>query len=94
MKYRFLPLAERDFQDAVDFYESSQQGLGADFACEISGAIERILQYPDGWERVSSNARRCLTLRFPYEVIYAVEHNVVLILAIANQHRKPGYWKH
>ena len=94
MKYRFLPLAERDFQDAVDFYESSQQGLGADFAFEVSGAIERILQYPDGWEMISANARRCLTLRFPYEVIYAVEGDILIILAIANQHRKPGYWKH
>lgn len=93
MKYRFLPRAEIDFQEAVDYYETCQQGLGAEFAFEVSRSIERILQYPDGWERISANARRCLTLRFPYEIIYAVEDNTVIVLAIANKHRRPGYWK-
>ena len=93
MKYRFLPQAELDFQDAADYYEHCQKGLGAEFAIEVSRAIERILQYPAGWEKISANARRCLTLRFPFEVIYVIEDDIVLILAIANQHRKPGYWK-
>lgn len=93
MKYRFLPAAEIDFQDAIDYYEGCQSGLGTEFAFEVSCAIERILTYPEGWERITANARRCLTLRFPYEVIYAVEDKMVLILAVANQHRKPGYWQ-
>lgn len=48
MKYRFLPQAELDFQDAADYYEQCQKGLGAEFAAEVSRAIERILLYPAG----------------------------------------------
>jgi plasmid stabilization system protein ParE len=33
-----------------------------------------------------------LIQRFPYGVVYAVEGNDVIILAIAHLHRKPGYW--
>ena len=93
MNYRFLAGAEIDFQDAVDYYESCRDGLGAEFALEVSSALERILQYPSGWEQISENCRRCLTLRFPYELIYVIEDGYVLIVAVANQHRKPGFWK-
>ena len=93
MKYTFLPSAEIDFKDAVDYYENCRAGLGSEFAFEVSSAIDRILQYPDGWECVTENSRRCLTLRFPYELIYATENDHVLILAVANQHRHPDFWK-
>ena len=93
MKYCFLPAAEMDLKDAVDYYENCREGLGREFAFEVSFAIDRILQYPDGWECVTENSRRCLILRFPYELIYTLENNYILILAIANQHRHPNSWK-
>jgi len=74
MKYGFLPAAEMDFKDAVDYYENCRAGLGNEFAFELSSAIDRILQYPEGWERVTENSRRCLMLRFPYELICALEN--------------------
>jgi len=30
---------------------------------------------------------------FPYVVIYAVAGNEIIIVALANTHRKLGYWK-
>jgi len=93
MSYRFLPLAECDLSHAVDYYERCQSGLGTEFLIEIRQTISRIMEYPDGWTQVSVNARRCLTNRFPYEIIYAIENGTVLILAVANQHRHPDYWK-
>lgn len=35
MIYRFLPQAEQDLNDAVDYYETCQSGLGTDFLIEI-----------------------------------------------------------
>lgn len=93
MTYRFLPKAEIDLNSAVDYYESCQSGLGTDFLLEVHNAITRILKYPDGWTEVSANCRRCLTNRFPYEIIYAIEDDSILILAVANQHRHPDFWK-
>ncbi len=93
MKYRFLPKAEIDLNEAVNYYEKCQPGLETDFLIEVHKSIERILQYPDGWTEVSVNCRRCLTNRFPYEIIYSIENDFILILAVANQHRHPDYWK-
>ena len=93
MTYRFLPKAEIDLNDAVDYYDNCQQGLGTDFLVEVSLTISRIMEYPDGWTEISANSRRCLTNRFPYEVIYSIDGNTILILTIANQHRHPDFWK-
>ncbi len=94
MKYRFLPTAEAELNDAVDYYESCQPGLGTDFVIEIYNTIERIIEYPLGWTQVSKGCRRCLTGRFPYGLIYSIEpNNSILIVAVMNLHRQPDYWK-
>jgi plasmid stabilization system protein ParE len=93
MTYRFLPKAEIDLNHAVDYYERCEAGLGTDFLIETHNTIDRILEYPESWTEISSNCRRCLTNRFPYEIIYSVEGDVILVLAVANQHRHPDFWK-
>jgi len=93
MIYRFLPKAEIGLNDAVDYYESCQAGLGTDFLLKVHQTISRIVEYPDGWTEVSSNCRRCLTNRFPFEIIYSIQDDFILILAVANQHRHPDFWK-
>jgi len=37
--------------------------------------------------------RRCRLHRFPYSVIYTQDGADILVLAVAHQHRKPGYWR-
>lgn len=93
MNPRFLPKAEIDLIDAVDYYETCQTGLGTDFLIEVHNTVARIVEYPDGWTEVSANYRRCLTNRFPYELVYTIKGDSILVLAIANQHRHPDFWK-
>lgn len=93
MTYRFLPKAENDLNDAIEYYERCQKGLGTDFLIEAHKTLERILQYPNSWSEISSNCRRCLTNRFPYEIIYSIEENAIIVLAVASQHRHPDFWK-
>ncbi len=37
--------------------------------------------------------RRCRLNKFPYNVIYALHNDDLIIVAIAHQHRKPMYWR-
>ena len=30
---------------------------------------------------------------FPYNILYAVEHDLILIVAVAHQKRRPRYWR-
>ena len=93
MRFYFHPEANAEFDRAVEYYEQCQLGLGLEFAEEVYAVIPRIIEYPDAWSAMSKNTRRCLTNRFPFGVIYQVKTDGLRIIAVANLHRRPGYWK-
>jgi len=93
LKYSFHPDAEKELNDAIDYYNECQNGLGLDFAKEVYSTIQNILSFPQAWAQLSTNTRRCLTNRFPYGVIYQVTDNELFIIAVMQLNREPGYWK-
>jgi hypothetical protein len=66
MRYLFHPEAEAELNDAVDYYDECQEGLGLEFAKEVYAAIESICEFPLAWAPLSQNTRRRLLNRFPY----------------------------
>ena len=92
MEIRFLELAQLELDEAFQYYEYQQKDLGLRFINEVENSIELIRYYPQGWQSLSKNSRRCLIKNFPYGIIYQVRENHILITAIANLHRKPNYW--
>ncbi len=45
------------------------------------------------WPTSADGFRYLVLARFPYTVWYDLNADLVTILAIAHQHRQPGYWK-
>jgi len=68
--------------------------LGWRFKSEVRTAIDRILETPERWRVLEADVRRCLVNVFPYSVIYTIERDFILIVAVAHHKREPGYWKH
>ena len=93
MSYWFYSDAESEFNQAIDYYEEIETGLGYDFAIEVYATIQRSLIYPNAWPILEGDIRRCLVRRFPYGVLYSIEPNGLYILAVMNLHRDPDYWK-
>jgi hypothetical protein len=93
MKFDFHPEALAEFQDAVQRYRLSQEGLGQRFVASVEDAIGRILEAPLRWRILEDDVRRCLTRVFPYAVLYTIEPDFVLIIAVMQCHREPGYWR-
>ena len=93
MSFRFHPEAERELREAVTFYEEIESGLGYDLSVEVYSAVQRAVSYPKAWPLFEGDIRRALVRRFPYGVLYSEEEDVLLIIAVMNLHREPGYWK-
>lgn len=95
MNVEFHSAAEREVLGAVDYYNDQQPNLGYEFASEVEEAVERIRNSPDAWAWISQqdNLRRCQTHRFPYGLIYQVQPNRILIIAVMHLKRRPGYWQ-
>jgi len=79
---------------AYSYYEAEQSGFGDRFQREVAKSISRILNQPKLYQSIGKYSRRCLVHTFPYSVIYQIrfKEDQVLIVAIANLHRKPDYW--
>jgi len=92
IKVQFLELAQQELDDAFDYYEYQQADLGYRFIQEVYNTIGLIKSYPLGWSSVSKNTRKCLVKTFPYGVIYQKRDDMILVVAVANLHRKPNYW--
>ncbi len=93
MKYSFHPDAELELNISIDYYEKCKQNLGLEFANEVYRTIQRIINFPNAWQILDKNIRRCLTNRFPFGVIYYQENDEIIILAIMQLNREPNYWK-
>lgn len=79
--------------EAVSFYESLLPGLGKAFAAEVKKTVRLIQAHPDTGHGISPGLRRHLVRRFPFSLIYHHEARSALILAVAHQRRKLGYWR-
>jgi hypothetical protein len=93
MEIEFLLPAKIEFTSAVSYYNEQSEGLGYEFAAEISRTLERIVQYPDAWTSLSKRTRRCRTNRFPYGLIYQIRAESLLIVAVMHLSRNPETWK-
>lgn len=88
----FLEAAQRELDEAVEYYNQTAPGLGEGFLAELFAAIDRIHALPDAWPPFIAGTRRCLLNRFPYGVVYLHEKDLMLITAVAHLHRGPDYW--
>ena len=93
MTIKFLAVARSDLREAVQYYNVQRPGLGKELRDEVRAAVGRIRNYPEGWQRLSENTRRCLLARFPYGIIYRVGDKEIVIVAVAHLHREPDHWK-
>ncbi len=93
MNYFFHEDAENELNDAIQYYEECQAGLGLRFSTEVFNTIKRICAFPKAWALIDTKTRRCLTNKFPFGVLYRIKNDDIHIMAIMHLHRKPGYWK-
>ncbi len=92
--YEFHYEAEDELGESAVFYESRVVGLGESFTSEVQRAVNMIRDHPDLGSSLGAKVRRVLVRRFPYSVLYRHEAGRIFILAVAHQHRRPGYWRH
>ena len=99
MGFRVVAGARRDLRSSTDWYQK-QSGLGADFVAAVAVAIRRLENDPHSlpsaenpWPPVGRNIRRSPVEGFPFQVIFEVLSDELVVLAVAHGSRRPGYWR-
>jgi plasmid stabilization system protein ParE len=80
--------AQLDLEIAIEWYEAKQVGLGKRFLYDFENTLNRIQSNPYMF-RLEDNYRNALLDIFPYIVIFEIDHQEIMILAIFNTHQNP-----
>jgi plasmid stabilization system protein ParE len=89
---RFLTPAQRELDDAVEWYDRQAAGLGRELLDELDRAVRRAVAFPMAYPEIELGIRRCRLARFPYGLIYGVDGDTLVVVAVAHLHRRPRYW--
>lgn len=49
MQVRFLEAAQRELDEAIEYYSAQVPFLGQAFLIEVLASLERVKQYPEAW---------------------------------------------
>ena len=93
MKVSYHPKAADEYDEAIDYYEDCQTGLGKQLTQEIDASIKLVLAFPTAWTLLEGEIRRILIRRFPYGLLYISRDDEIYILAVMNLNCNPNYWK-
>ena len=78
MKVSRLPPVDDEVIEALHYYRAIEVRLGLRLVQEFEATIQRIVHFPKGWKSIGPNLRQC---------------TVKVIIAFANTHRRPDYWR-
>ena len=88
----FLSPAEREMAQAAQYYNSRVPNLGTEFLHEVKKAVKRLEADPEAAQKVRGDVRRRLIRRFPFGILYRVDPEEIVILAVMHLGRHPDYW--
>ncbi len=93
MTVKFHPAARTELLEARLWYEKRSPLAAVAFAQEVNAVISRIAKAPMQCPLAEHETRRAALQRFPYNVFYRVGVEEMVVVAVAHQKRRPGYWQ-
>jgi plasmid stabilization system protein ParE len=78
---------------AIKWHSAQRPGLGDEFVLAVEEAVQRARRVPEAGSPHLYGTRRMLVERFHYDLVYVLRGELVLIISVAHQRRKPGYWR-
>ncbi len=84
--------AERDYAEALSWYAGRSIQAAEHFEDEFQRTLDAIASDPQRFPHCDSRHRYCLMHRYPFQVIYRLRDDEVLVIAVAHAKRKPAYW--
>lgn len=96
MKAEYSAAARDELFETIEYYETQTEDLGLRFLEHVESAIARAVASPFIGAALSVPGTEVVRLIrpavFPYKLPYVVRDEILLILAVAHQRRKPRYW--
>ena len=88
----FISPALAEIADATNYYlEPSPEGA-AGFLAELDHAVDLLADNPMLGRPTDAGARRLTLVGYPFDVVYRIHEDRVIVNAVAHHRREPRYW--
>jgi hypothetical protein len=86
--------ARAELAASAHHYDGEVPGLGARYLDQMWRGVGRILDSPHIGVPQRTKLRKLVTAGpFRYSIIYAVQADVIFVIAFASHYKRPGYWR-
>ena len=92
LEVRLRHVAQAEYDDAADWYESQRRGLGLRFVAAVERVLVGVASQTARWPEALSGVREAPVPQWPYCVYYEVHSDHVMVLAVFHTSRDPSVW--
>lgn len=92
MRVTFLRPAQAEVDEAVGYFDEQREGLGDRFEQDLLAAVQSMMAQPLAGKLVSGRVRKWRLRTFRYNLIYVVDPEEIIVIAVAHHRRRPNYW--
>jgi plasmid stabilization system protein ParE len=92
MRVSLHPKARVEVIEARNWYYDRSPLSSVAFSHAVDGAISRIRESPNSFPIADHATTKFVLQRFPFNIFYRIGEIEIVIVAVAHQRRKPGYW--
>jgi hypothetical protein len=98
LQARLLDEAKFELGHAVDYHDGNRWGLGVEFFAAYEEAIAYALERPHAgsparFRDVTRMLRKYRIGKFYTDLVVTIVGEELVVIALADHHRKPGYWR-
>ena len=88
----FHPAAELELLREVSYYSRARKGSGIRFAAALEQVVARAASRPLSGAMSFKNTRGMLVKGFPFTLVYRVDADRILVVAVSPHRKRPNHW--
>jgi toxin ParE1/3/4 len=92
-RFDYFQPALDEIDEALAYYKAIDPALTQRLTRDIEQALAAIAHMPESWKSIGGGLRQKRLKSFPFVINYLLREEVIWIVAFANTHRNPNYWR-
>jgi len=93
MRARFIKAAELEVDETVAYFDEQRDGLGDRFKQDLQNTVAFITSHPFSGKAISARVRKFSLHTFRYNIVYIIDADEIVVVAVAHHRRRPAYWR-
>jgi plasmid stabilization system protein ParE len=93
MRAKLHRAANQELDEATLYHDRERPGSGDRLVAAFVTARDFVLQFPNSGRPGPLGTRSWKISGFRYHIVYVIRGDVIFIIAIAHDRRRPGYWR-